>query len=264
MYRLFASLLLFNLFSFSVYAQTEISISKKNEKLLGQSYKYYSKKKFDKALNYVEKAMQESEVQDIAMASLLEGNIHFALDNLEEAKTAYLKAIQVSKPTDNAAYTAQIGLARSMTKINRRKEIETKKREREALKDSTDTKKKNKDKTAAFAIIEQVPIYPGCERKLSNAAYKSCMQEKITAHVSENFNTGVSKAIGIKGKININVQFKISAQGDVIDIYAKALNPLLEEEAIRVIQRLPNMQPGTQQGKPVNVIYGLPIIFQLN
>jgi protein TonB len=90
------------------------------------------------------------------------------------------------------------------------------------------------------------------------------MQKAIQVHVAANFNTNVSRPVGLKGRITINVQFKISTSGEIIELFAKALNPILEEEAIRVIERLPKMKPGMQKGKPVNVIYGLPIIFNVN
>ncbi|MGA9324525.1 MAG: energy transducer TonB, partial [Salegentibacter sp.] len=35
------------------------------------------------------------------------------------------------------------------------------------------------------------------------------------------------------------------------------------QEAARVINSLPKMQPGKQRGKPVGVMYSLPIIFQV-
>ncbi|SCY05875.1 TonB protein C-terminal [Nonlabens sp. Hel1_33_55] len=247
-----------------VTAQNSSGLSQKNERLLNKAFKSYSNKKFKKALNFMEDAMQSDEVQQLSGASLLQANIYFALKDHEEAKNYYLKAIQTAKPSEYSNEVAQIGLARSMAKINKEKESEKIKREKDSIASSSNPNDKTSKEIAPFALIEQVPIYPGCEMEKSNKAHKNCMQQKITAHVADNFKTGISGSIGIKGKIYINVQFKISKDGEVTDIYANALNPLLEEEAIRVIERLPEMQPGTQQGKPVGVIYGLPIIFEVN
>ncbi|BAO56687.1 M56 family metallopeptidase [Nonlabens marinus] len=112
-----------------------------------------------------------------------------------------------------------------------------------------------------FAIIEEVPTYPGCSG--TNLERKQCMQEKITAHVVTNFNTKIAKEVGLSGKQTISVQFKIGADGKVADIRSRAQAPELQAEAARVINLLPKVKPGVQRGKEVGVIYGLPIIFEV-
>ena len=114
-----------------------------------------------------------------------------------------------------------------------------------------------------FAIIENVPIYPGCEDKKNNADRKKCMSEKITKFVNREFNTGLAQELGLDGKQKISVQFKIDSKGNVVGIKSKAKHPRLQTEAARVINKLPAMTPGMQRGKPVGVIYALPIIFQV-
>ncbi|BAO55145.1 energy transducer TonB [Nonlabens marinus] len=114
-----------------------------------------------------------------------------------------------------------------------------------------------------FAIIENVPIYPGCEGENNNADRKKCMQEKITRFVNKNFNTGLANEIGLTGKQTISVQFKIDKSGNITGIQSRAKDPKLQAEAARVINKLPKMTPGKQRGKPVGVIYGLPIIFEV-
>ena len=114
-----------------------------------------------------------------------------------------------------------------------------------------------------FAIIENVPIYPGCEDKKNNADRKKCMSEKITKFVNREFNTGLANDLGLDGRQKISVQFKIDSKGNVVGIQSKAKHPKLQSEAARVINKLPSMTPGMQRGKPVGVIYALPIIFQV-
>ena len=112
-----------------------------------------------------------------------------------------------------------------------------------------------------FAIIENVPTYPGCSG--TNQEKKECMQEKITQFVNKNFNTGLANDLSLQGKQTISVQFMIDKNGEVIDVQTRAKAPELQTEAARVINMLPKMKPGIQQGKEVNVIYGLPIIFEV-
>jgi protein TonB len=109
-----------------------------------------------------------------------------------------------------------------------------------------------------FAIIENVPVYPGC--KGSNEEKKKCMVDKITKHVNRKYNTGLAGDLGLSpGKKRVYVQFKISKTGEIVDVRARGPHARLEKEAIRVVELLPKMEPGKQRGRPVGVKYTLPI-----
>ncbi|ARN77135.1 hypothetical protein BST97_03540 [Nonlabens spongiae] len=114
-----------------------------------------------------------------------------------------------------------------------------------------------------FSILEKAPTYPGCENLLTNEERKKCMSDNISRYVSKEFNTGLAADLGLKGRIKINVQFKIDSNGNIIDIASSARHQKLAEETFRVISSLPTMQPGEQRGEKVSVIYALPIIFQV-
>ena len=110
-----------------------------------------------------------------------------------------------------------------------------------------------------FAIIDEVPHFEHCTG--TEAEIKKCTQDKITQFVNKNFNTGIAKDMA--GRHKISVQFKIDQNGNAVDIKSRAKSPELQEEAARVINMLPQMIPGKQNGQPVNVVYALPIIFQV-
>jgi protein TonB len=60
----------------------------------------------------------------------------------------------------------------------------------------------------------------------------------------------------------INVVFTVDSKGKVRD--AKVLKkefPVWEAEAIRVVSNMPDWRPGSQNGKPIDVILQLPIDF---
>ncbi|MBA3987157.1 MAG: energy transducer TonB [Flavobacteriales bacterium] len=114
-----------------------------------------------------------------------------------------------------------------------------------------------------FAIIDQVPIYPGCGNLSTNEERKICMSKSIDLLVRENFDTSIGKNSGLTGRQRISVQFKIDNNGNVVDVMSRAAVTTLEEEAMRVINLLPKMQPGKQDGKEVGVLYSLPIIFEV-
>ena len=114
-----------------------------------------------------------------------------------------------------------------------------------------------------FAVIENVPVFPGCENMVGNNAKKQCMSDKISQFVNKRFNTELASELGLSGRQRISVIFKIDKTGNITNIMARAPHPGLEKEAQRVIGLLPKMQPGKQRGKAVTVPYSLPILFQV-
>ncbi|WP_265162443.1 M56 family metallopeptidase [Salinimicrobium tongyeongense] len=114
-----------------------------------------------------------------------------------------------------------------------------------------------------FAVIEEVPAYPGCEQFSTNEERKECMSNKITEFINKNFNTSLGKELGLTGLNRIYVQFRIAKDGNVEVLGARAPHPALEEEARRVVNLLPKMTPGKQRGEEVGVLYSLPISFMV-
>ena len=113
-----------------------------------------------------------------------------------------------------------------------------------------------------FAIIEDVPVYPGC--KGSKAELRACLQDEITKHVNRKFNADLASDLGLApGVKRIFVMFKIDKSGNITDVMARAPHKRLQEEAIRVVNLLPKMTPGKQRGRPVGVKYSLPIAFKV-
>jgi protein TonB len=114
------------------------------------------------------------------------------------------------------------------------------------------------EKDIPFAIIEDPPVFPGC--KGSKEQKKKCLQEKISQHVAKNYNTNLSKDLGLTpGKKKVYVIFKIDKNGHVCQARARGPHARLEKEALRVVNMLPTLTPGKQRGIPVGVSYTLPI-----
>ncbi|MBV7269757.1 energy transducer TonB [Winogradskyella luteola] len=115
-----------------------------------------------------------------------------------------------------------------------------------------------------FSVIENVPVFPGCENEKGNEAKKACMSEKVKKMVNRKFNKDLAGDLGLQpGKKKIFVSFKIDKNGNVVQVGARGPHPALEKEAKRVINLLPKMKPGKQRGKAVIVPYSLPIVFQV-
>jgi protein TonB len=116
------------------------------------------------------------------------------------------------------------------------------------------------DISVPFAVIENVPIFPGCESAQSNDERKICFQEKIQEHINKQFQyPAVALELGITGRVF--VQFLIDSKGNVGSIRMRGPDKSLENEAHRIVATLPKMTPGKQRGKSVSVPYSIPINF---
>ena len=117
------------------------------------------------------------------------------------------------------------------------------------------------DVDVPFAVIEDVPIFPGCE-KVAKSERRACFQEKMNKHIRKNFRyPEIAQEMGIQGRVY--VQFVIAKDGSITSIRMRGPDKNLEKEAQRIISRLPKMTPGKQRGRPVRVPFSIPITFRL-
>jgi protein TonB len=113
-----------------------------------------------------------------------------------------------------------------------------------------------------FAIIEDVPVFPGCE-KVAKEKRRDCLQEKIQAHIRKNFTYPESAMdAGIQGRVFVS--FIIDKDGTVKIANLRGPDKSLEKEADRIMSKLPQMTPGKQRGKPVRMTMSIPITFKLD
>ncbi len=115
--------------------------------------------------------------------------------------------------------------------------------------------------TVPFAVIEDVPVFPGCEQ-VAKEERRACFEQKIQEHVKKNFRyPEIALEMGIQGKVH--VQFIINVDGNITDIKTRGPDRLLENEAERIIATLPKMTAGKQRGRSVKVPFSIPVTFKL-
>ena len=127
----------------------------------------------------------------------------------------------------------------------------------------TDNSRYDGQADVPFAVIDKAPAFEGCDKWVDDPR-RNCTSSEISKFVNENFNTDLGKELGLTGINRVIVQFKINASGKIVEVKARSSHPALEEEAKRVISSMPEMIPGEQNGQPVNVMYSLPIAFQVS
>lgn len=119
---------------------------------------------------------------------------------------------------------------------------------------------KDEDIDVDFIRVEQVPIFPGCEKKEDKRA---CFNEKMSKHIRKNFRyPEIAQEMNIQGKVY--VRFVIQKDGSIANLQLRGPDVNLTAEAARIVDKLPKMTPGKQRGTPVRVPFNLPISFKLN
>ena len=112
-----------------------------------------------------------------------------------------------------------------------------------------------------FASVDRSPVFPGCDENMSEEDLKKCLTEKISQHVSANFDIEKAKQLGVEGVNRVYIRFRITDKGMVTDVQSRSSHPKLSEVGENTILSLPKMKPGMNKDKAVNVIYTLPITF---
>ena len=117
----------------------------------------------------------------------------------------------------------------------------------------------DEDISVPFAVIEDVPVFPGCEGASDK---KACFQEQMQKHIRKHFRyPEIAQEMGVQGRVN--VMFVIQRDGSIGGIRMRGPDKNLEAEALRIIELLPDMTPGKHRGRPVKVPFSIPITFRL-
>ncbi|MBC9912706.1 energy transducer TonB [Chitinophaga varians] len=100
-------------------------------------------------------------------------------------------------------------------------------------------------------FVEIMPEFPGGQEAL----FKYLRKNLIYPHMAQENGIGGT----------VFVQFVVGRDGAILDV--KTVGPAkgagLDEEALRVMRKMPNWKPGRQNGRAVAVLYNLPIRFEL-
>lgn len=103
-----------------------------------------------------------------------------------------------------------------------------------------------------FTIVEDMPTF-------ENGGLSA-----FARYVNRNLKyPSVAAEHGIEGKVFI--QFIVNEKGNVTDVNTiRGTDPVLDSEAMRVVQGSPQWIPGRQRGMPVKVRFVIPVNFKLN
>jgi TonB family protein len=116
-------------------------------------------------------------------------------------------------------------------------------------KDATKIDSAKTIKDTIYTAVDKMPQFPNGDSELMRFLG---MNIKYPVRAQE---------LGIQGKVI--VQFVINADGKVGDFkILRSADPLLDNEAIRILKLMPKWLPGEQNGEKVAVYYILPVVFK--
>ena len=102
-----------------------------------------------------------------------------------------------------------------------------------------------------FMVVENMPEFPGGDLGLMKFIQKNVKYPAI------------AKEYNITGKVYVS--FIVDKAGSVTNVkIVRGVDKNLDAEALRVVSALPKYKPGKQRGKPVRVMFTIPINFTLN
>lgn len=115
----------------------------------------------------------------------------------------------------------------------------------------------------AFAVVEEVPMFKGCEG-VDKSAQFDCFQKEMTNHIKLHF-TYPKEAMenNIQGRVQVEYLIDEIGNVEVYRVKGPENAQPLEEEARRIIKLLPQFTPGKQSGKAIAVRHVIPITFRM-
>jgi len=118
-------------------------------------------------------------------------------------------------------------------------------------------------KQIPFAVVEEVPMFKGCEG-VDKSAQFDCFQKEMTNHIKLHF-TYPKEAMenNIQGRVQVEYLIDEIGNVEVYRVKGPENAQPLEEEARRIIKLLPQFTPGKQSGKAIAVRHVIPITFRM-
>ncbi|MEL6638589.1 MAG: energy transducer TonB [Bacteroidota bacterium] len=115
-----------------------------------------------------------------------------------------------------------------------------------------------------FRVVEEMPRFPGCEEEaLPRAERQACAERKMLEFVYRHIRyPDLARQGSIEG--TAVVRFVVEKDGSITNLeILRDPGGRCGQEALRVVELMPQWLPGKQRGRPVRVQYNLPIRYIL-
>ena len=118
-----------------------------------------------------------------------------------------------------------------------------------------------------FKVVEQMPRFPGCEDKGSDKEKEECAKLKMLEYIYKNLKyPAIARENGVEGQVVL--QFVVDKDGSITETrIIRDIGAGCGTAAELIVNGMNNMGqkwiPGKQRGRPVKVLYTLPVKFKL-
>lgn len=126
---------------------------------------------------------------------------------------------------------------------------------------------KEEEAEEIFKVVEDMPRFPGCEDIENKKERRACANRKMLTFIYEHINyPGLARDNNIEGTVVIS--FVVDKDGRINDAeVVRDIGGGCGAEALRVVNMMNDMPerwiPGMQRGRPVKVLFNLPVKFKL-
>ncbi len=116
-----------------------------------------------------------------------------------------------------------------------------------------------------FQVVEDMPRFPGCEDK-PKAERAQCAQGEMLSYIYKHIKyPPLARENGVEGTCVI--RFVVDSKGKIKDYkILRDIGAGCGQEALRIVKKMASEKtwiPGKQRGKPVSVMFSLPVKFKL-
>jgi protein TonB len=189
-------------------------------------------------------------------------NIDFAMNTPEDGiEEVHIEKFEIEQPKIKQVLPQEIKIEENDTEVEETEIIAIEVNIETEIVDVKDFEvvEEEEDVKVIWSTIEEVPVFPGCENEKDKRA---CFNDMMQKHIRKNFRyPELAQEMNIEGRVNTT--FMINNDGTIGTIRKRGPHDVLEQEAVRILSKLPKMTPGKQRGSAVKVSFAIPITFQL-
>jgi len=185
--------------------------------------------------------------------------LNFEADLLEDEEIP-VNVVQPPPPPPPPQQTTVIEIVDDEEEIEEELEIEDIELDEDTEIEIIEEVEEEVEEDIPFMIVENMPALGDCKSMRGDERHQ-CTQMEIIKYVSSNTKyPPIAKDAGIQG--TVFVYFVVGKDGKVKDVRVlREVDARLDKEAVRVVESLPDFEPGQQRGKAVSVQYTIPVKF---
>lgn len=117
--------------------------------------------------------------------------------------------------------------------------------------------------TTIYKVVDQMPMFPGCEDIADLEERQKCSNKKMLMHLYSQIKyPKLAHENGTEG--TTVVRFVVDKNGNITNPeMVRTIGDGCDEEVLRIVETFPQWHPGIHNGKKVAVYFNLPVKFKL-